>query len=219
MRPRHDQGPIIRGLAYSSSSISKSVFRRTAARPIERVSVAFCAKHRTWFLRGVNLSSYLTLRILPNILRTGSTIFTFRVFVLANTLSFVSSSPSASRLRHIHEEESDVSYVVLECRCRAPLPPIILVLYKCKREESPFFHYCNSTQDERQVERGVDLARRPISRSVEDDSSRCVVAVQGRDWNFMCVYVCVYESRKKGRGITLDWTPQREERWREEASR
>lgn len=107
-------------LLVSSSPISSSVFRRTATRPIERVTSRFARNTVFQSLsRCFNLSRLLfyALRILPNILRTGSTIFTSsRVISRTLFFSFVFFPNSfvltpASHLRHSHEEEreSDVS--------------------------------------------------------------------------------------------------------------
>lgn len=51
--------------------------------------------------------------------------------------------------------------------------------------------------------REIDLARRPISRSVEDGRFRLSLSRDGIE-ALVCVYMCVCVSRKKGRRITLD---------------
>lgn len=107
-------------VSSSSSPISSSVFRRTATHPIERVTSRFARNTVFQSLSGYfNLSRLLfyALRILPNILRTGSTIFTFRVFSRALFFSFVffpPPPPSLSPLRLIcgtrtKKRESNVS--------------------------------------------------------------------------------------------------------------
>lgn len=95
---------------------SQSFGDRPAIERVRRVFEAPCE------FPGV-ISFYLTLQILPNILRTGSTVFTHRVFVETHTfhslfslLTSLSLSPSYipvfSFSRHSHEEESDVSPVL-----------------------------------------------------------------------------------------------------------
>lgn len=72
-------------------------------------------------LLSFSLSSYFTLRILPNILRTGRIIFTFRVSSSREHSSPSSLPPFLSPLSlspHSHEEESKclLSYIVLKRR-------------------------------------------------------------------------------------------------------
>lgn len=126
----------------------KSFGDRPAIERVRRVFEAPCESP------GV-ISFYLTLQILPNILRTGSTVFTHRVFVETHTHSilfslslplflFLLRIPVFSFSRHSHEEESDVSpvlfYVVralLVCRCRASSFLVYLSSFAKGRREPP----------------------------------------------------------------------------------
>lgn len=70
----------------------------------------FCAKHRTCEFFAVLISRPILRYEYYQIYCVLAALFSrFAFFCLANTLSFVSPSPSASRLRHSHEEESVVS--------------------------------------------------------------------------------------------------------------
>lgn len=114
----------------------------------------------------------------------------FAFFCLANTLSFVSPYLPLRLACDTCTKKSPMyllSHVVTGAvarrrRCRElRFSSIILTLYKRRREESPLFFFIIVVVRRTNAEpRGVDLARRPISRSVEDGGSRCIVAVQGR---------------------------------------
>lgn len=107
---------------------SQSFGDRPAIERVRRVFEAPCE------FPGV-ISFYLTLQILPNILRTGSTVFTHRVFVETHTHSilfslslplflFLLRIPVFSFSRHSHEEESDVSpvlFYVVRALCSSSL--------------------------------------------------------------------------------------------------
>lgn len=187
MRPRRGQGPTTRGLAFRPLPFRGQSFGERRRRPIERVSVAF-------FFAQSTVLEFFAMLISRPILRYEyyqiycvlAALFSRFAFLSSeHSLLRISVSPCVSPATLARRRVSMClsSHVVPERRSSSSLSSsasaIILALCKRRREESPSFHYCSSTQDERRATR-VDLARRPISRSVEDGGSRCVVAVQGR---------------------------------------